>query len=104
MTSRPKSIPVASQDGDLSRTCAKNPARSAGLERPREWFRDLLWAAFPGKSEREVSQRAAMALGVSQRQVQNWLRCEHDASLRHVAALMVIAGAEVVLGLIGGRR
>jgi hypothetical protein len=30
--------------------------------------------------------------------VRNWLRCEHDASLRYVTAVMVIAGAEIVLG------
>lgn len=81
----------------------KNPARTAGIDRPREWFRDLLWAAFPGQSEREVAVRAARALGVSQRQVQNWLRCEHDASLRYVAALLIIAGAETVLGHMGKR-
>lgn len=82
----------------------KNPARTAGLDRPREWFCDLLWSAFPGQSEREVSIRAARALGVSQRQVQNWLRCDHDASLRYVTAVLVIVGAEAVLKRIGGRQ
>ena len=82
----------------------KNPARTAGLDRPRDWVRDLLWQAFPARSEREVATRASRALGVSRRQVQNWMRCENDASLRHVAAVLVICGAEAILSRIGGGR
>ena len=75
-----------------------SPRRRASddADRSRRWFADLLWRAFPGPSEREVSAAAAAALGVSDRQVRNWLRCRHDAGLRHVLAVIAIAGAEVV--------
>ena len=62
----------------------------------RNWFRDMLWRAFPAPSDTERAARAARVLNVSDRQVRNWLRCEHDPSLRHVMAVIAIAGAEVV--------
>lgn len=80
----------------------KNLSRSAGA--PREWFRDLLWRAFPARSDADRAKQIHRALGVSQRQAQNWLRCENDAALRHVVAVLAIAGAEVVFCRMGGRR
>lgn len=62
----------------------------------RRWFAALLWRAFPSPSERDLSHKAARVLDVSPRQVVNWLRCENDASLRYVLAVMAIAGAEIV--------
>lgn len=84
----------------------KNPAYSAvdHATASRRWFAGLLWRAFPSASEHELSHKAARVLDVSPRQVVNWLRCEHDASLRYVTAVMAIAGAEVVLGRVEGRR
>ncbi|WCR05280.1 hypothetical protein JHX88_12000 [Paracoccus saliphilus] len=77
----------------------KNPA-----ENPRKWFRNMLWRAFPSPSEHDLTVKAAGVLDVSQRQVKNWLREEHDASLRYVMAVIAIAGAEVVFGRIEGRK
>ncbi|MEM9211804.1 MAG: hypothetical protein AAGA63_09980 [Pseudomonadota bacterium] len=62
----------------------------------RRWFASMLWRAFPSTSEHELSQKAATALDVSPRQVTNWLRCNNDASLSYVLAVIAIAGAEVV--------
>jgi hypothetical protein len=82
----------------------KNPANSADhATASRRWFAALLWRAFPSRSEGDLAVKAARVLDVSPRQVRNWLRCEHDASLRYVTAVMAIAGAEVVFGLVEGR-
>lgn len=62
----------------------------------RMWFRDLLWRAFPASSDAARAERAAHVLNVSERQVRNWLNCEHDPKLRYVMAVIAIAGAEVV--------
>ncbi|MFV0386527.1 hypothetical protein [Paracoccus sp. (in: a-proteobacteria)] len=82
----------------------KNLAHSSDPGLARKWFRVLLWRAFPAVSERELSVRAAVVLDVSPRQVINWLREENDASLRYVAAVMAIAGAEIVFKGIEGRK
>lgn len=87
----------------------KNPAQSSSARAgdhksaSRLWFRALLWRAFPSPSERELADKAARVLDVSPRQVQNWLRCENDAGLSYVTAVMAIAGAEVVFGRIAPR-
>lgn len=70
----------------------------------RRWFSDMLWRAFPAPSEHDLSVTAARALGVSPRQVKNWLREENDASLRYVTAVMMIASAESVLSVIERRK
>lgn len=70
----------------------------------RRWFRDLLWRAFPSRSEGELSDKASRVLDVSPRQVRNWLREDNDASLRHVTAVMAIAGAEVLFTKIEGSK
>lgn len=83
----------------------KNPARNNEHARAsRRWFSNMLWRAFPSASERELSHKAARALDVSPRQVVNWLREEHDASLRYVTAVLAIAGAEVVFKHIEGKK
>lgn len=76
----------------------KNPAGNAvdHAAASRRWFAAMLWRAFPSHSEHDLALKAARVLDVSPRQVRNWLRCEHDASLRYVMAVMAIAGAEVV--------
>lgn len=68
----------------------------------RRRFARLLWDAFPGASENAVAEQAAAALGCSERQVRNWLRCENDAGLRYVGAVMMIAGAEKVIQRFNG--
>lgn len=79
----------------------KNPSRSTA--QPREWFRDLLWYAFPARSDADRAKHIHHAIGVSQRQAQHWLRCDNDAALRYVVAVLVIAGAEAAFAKIGGR-
>lgn len=64
----------------------------------RRWFAALLWRAFPGPSENVVAEAAARALGVTPRQVRNWLRCENSAALQYVTAVMLIAGVEIAIG------
>lgn len=73
-------------------------------EAEREWFARLLWRAFPSGSENELSERAGPVLGVSPRQVRNWLRCEHDARWRDVMKVLAIAGGEVVFRAMEPRR
>lgn len=68
----------------------------------RRWFAALLWRAFPAPSEHELSIKAAPVLGVTPRQVQNWLRCNNDASLKYVTAVALIAGVEIGIGRFGG--
>jgi hypothetical protein len=64
----------------------------------------MLWFVFGPGSQAEVAQRAARVLGCSQRQVINWLQCEHDPGLRYVARLWVLAVAERRLRRMEGRR
>ena len=70
----------------------------------RKWFAALLWRAFPAASNTEVARLGAPVLGVSERQIINWLNCENDAALSYVTAVMVLAGVECALdGVRGGR-
>ncbi|WP_339767172.1 hypothetical protein [uncultured Pseudosulfitobacter sp.] len=70
----------------------------------RKWFAALLWRAFPAASNTEVARLGAPVLGVSERQITNWLNCENDAALSYVTAVMVLAGVECALdGVRGGR-
>lgn len=96
------SIRVRSQDQDGDKVM-KNPAQNArgvnsgdAVAASRRWFAALLWRAFPSPSERELAEKAARVLEVSPRQVRNWLRCEHSAAWHYVAAVMAIAGVELV--------
>lgn len=82
---------------------AKNPSQSRRIC-PRDWFRDLLWSAFPAPSDSDRAKQISAALGVSKRQAQHWLACDHDAALRHVLAVLIIAGAESAFAKIGGRE
>lgn len=82
----------------------KNLADSTNPRASRRWFRNMLWRAFPSPSEHDLSIKAATVLGVSPRQVKNWLREDNDASLRYVTAVLAIAGAEVVFGKIEARK
>lgn len=74
------------------------------VEAERAWFAALLWRAFPSASENELSERAGPVLGVSARQVRNWLRSEHDARWRDVMKVLAIAGGEVVFRALEPRR
>ena len=66
----------------------------------RRVFARMLWAAFPGRSEHDVAERASLALGLSKRQVRNLLACEHDAKLRQVLVVITIIGFERAMAMI----
>lgn len=86
---------------------SKNPARIGADHqwKSRKWFADLLWRAFPSVSENELASKAARALDCSPRQVRNWLRCEHDAGLQYVTAVLILAGFEtLIFGSDRGRK
>lgn len=70
----------------------------------RRFFAAMLWRAFPGPSENAVAKKAHRALGVSERQVKNWLRCENSAPVNAVLSVLAIAGAEIVFKHIEGTR
>lgn len=79
-------------------TMGKNIAENSGdqVSASRRAFAALLWRAFPSRSEHDLANKAAAVLDVSPRQVKNWLRCENSAAWHYVAAVMAIAGAEIV--------
>jgi hypothetical protein len=116
MTAAPRFLsPVRVSQPEHGASPMKNPAFSSGRagagargddhkSASRRWFRALLWRAFPSPSEGDLADKAARVLDVSPRQVTNWLRCEHDAGLSYVTAVMAVAGAEVVFGQIAPRR
>lgn len=83
----------------------KNLAHSEAdhVSASRRAFAALLWRAFPSPSEADLANKAARVLEVSPRQVKNWLRCENSAAWHYVAAVMTIAGAEIVFRKIEGR-
>lgn len=89
------SVPSQDQHGrkSVEKSFQKTTDRATAY---RMWFRDLLWRAFPADSDAARAETAAHVLDVSERQVRNWLRCEHDPKLRYVMAVIAIAGAEVV--------
>lgn len=74
-------------------------------EARRRWFAALLWSAFPGDSMAERARRAAPVLGLTQRQIENLMKGEHDAKLGTVLTVLAICGAERVFDILqGGRR
>jgi hypothetical protein len=90
-------VRAASAQGSAG--AAKVPAETlivCARRGPRRFFADLLWRAFPADSEQALAARAAPVLGVSERQVRNWLRQEHDAKLTQVLAVLAVAGVELV--------
>ncbi|APZ53721.1 hypothetical protein [Salipiger abyssi] len=82
----------AQNSNDVSASYVTSPHRAAA----RRWFSRLLWRAFPAESERDLARHAAPVLGVSERQVINWLRQEHDAGVSYVTAVMILAGLDVL--------
>jgi len=102
MTAAPRSLHSYVSPSPLKHgvTAVKNPARNARDHEKlsRRWFAALLWRAFPSLSENDLAHKASRVLDVSPRQVKNWLRCEHDASLKYVTAVMLIAGVEIGIG------
>lgn len=92
----------------LAKNLSRNPAIPKGADAhvraSRRWFAGLLWRAFPAPSAAALAERAAGVLGVSERQVRNWLDERNDAGLSHITAVMLIAGCEVVFRQIEGRR
>lgn len=106
----PSTDPSQVKDGvNMPKNLSKNVRRGDFLSgrhksMSRKWFAALLWRAFPAASNIEVARLGAPVLGVSERQITNWLNCENDAALSYVTAVMVLAGVECALdGVRGGR-
>ena len=76
----------------------------AAAANPRRWFAELLWRAFPSRSERDLAATAAPVLDISERQVRNYLRELHDPSLTITLKVLAIAGAEIACAIMEGRR
>lgn len=78
------------------------PASFSSEEREREWFRDLLWQAFPMcRSDHELCERASKVLSrknrpVTPRAVKNWLNCNNTPHFRYVLTVYALAMAEKV--------
>ena len=77
----------------------KFPAKTTGgnVFSSRKAFAALLWRAFPSPSEHDLARKASHFLEVSERQVKNWLHCDHSAPIQHFFAVAAIAGAEIIL-------
>lgn len=106
MNARPRSLHSLSvhssqvkHRGSLMNNLSGNDFDS--VDASRRAFANMLWRAFPAKSENELAEKAARVLDVSDRQVKNWLRCENSAAIQYFFAVAAIAGAEVVFN--GGR-
>lgn len=39
---------------------------------------ELLYRAFPARTQKEISEKASRAIGVSPRQIIYWMQCEND--------------------------
>lgn len=77
---------------------------TARLYPERMRFSLMLRRAFPGVSDTAIAERAAPVLGVSTRQVHNWLQCRNEAKVSHVLAVIAIIGAETLFQIIGGSQ
>lgn len=64
----------------------------------------LLRAAFPGRSQGEIVERAARYLGVSGRTVRNWLDGTHEPRLGHGLRLAGLVGWERFHEIVEGRE
>lgn len=81
----------------------KNLAKSgADRTEARKCVSELLWIAFPSSSGHELCRKAASALGVHWRTVENWLQCNNDAPGSVVLRILAIAGAEIIFRKIEG--
>ena len=73
------SIPKGEENFRVNRVTTQDIARERAA--------DLIRAAFPGATDRETARSAAAFLGVSDRQVINWLNLEHSMAFEHVFAV-----------------
>lgn len=53
----------------------------------------LLRLAFDGRTQDEMARKGSRALGVSPRQIINWMKCEHDMPSWAVKAVSFYLGA-----------
>lgn len=109
MTTAPLIPPIVSiprSRGKYRGNTMKNPAKTHqhGAPVQRQWVCNMLWAAFPSASENILSEKAARALDCSERQVRNWLRCEHDAGAKIIAGLVVLIGFEAAASCFYGKQ
>lgn len=91
-------IGVKNPSGNL---CKHNPDFR---EASRRDDANLLWAAFGGPSQQAVADQASRALGVTDRQVINWLKLENDMPSWAVkAAMHYVRGVERIARKIEGQ-
>ena len=76
--------------------------REYGADVGRDRMIRLLRAAFPGRSDPEIADRAALYLGVTDRTVRNWLAGSHEARLGDAIRLGWLVGWEAFLSIIEG--
>ncbi len=87
----------------VSRTAVRNEFSCPEVNRKKVC--DLLWSAFPGRSEAEVSRRASAYLSVHERTVRNWMRGVGGPDMVQASMLGGLVGYEVFLRIIfGGRK
>lgn len=66
--------------------------RVEAREFARERFAEMLISAWPGETAQEVARLAAPTIGVSERQVANWLRGESSPAFEHVVVVGTVLG------------
>ncbi|WP_139044815.1 hypothetical protein [Phaeobacter sp. S60] len=97
--------PVSSSRIRRMRDGWKNLAKpQSNRKTARRFFSDMLWVAFPATSDHDLCKRAAVALEVNARTVNNWLNCHNDAPGPIVLKVLLIAGAEIVFQQIEGPK
>jgi hypothetical protein len=64
----------------------------------------LLWLAFPSRSEAELSERACLYLGVTDRTIRNWLAGTHSPKWPTVCLIAGLVGYETFLSIVFGAR
>jgi uncharacterized protein (DUF2336 family) len=66
--------------------------RVEAREFARERFAEMLITAWPSDDYNEVARKAADVLGVSQRQVVNWLKGDSSPAFEHVVVVGTVLG------------
>jgi hypothetical protein len=64
----------------------------------------LLWLAFPSRSEAELSERASLYLGVTDRTIRNYLAGTHRPKWDTICLIAGLVGWEAFLGILFGAR
>lgn len=66
--------------------------RVEAREFARERFAEMLITAWPADTAQEVARRAAPTIGVTERQITNWLKGESSPAFEHVVVVGTVLG------------